>query len=225
MHGDQTATPKRFRDRSHAGRYLGSLLSRYAGRDDVVVLALPRGGVPVGLEVATALAAPLDVCVVRKLGVPGREELAFGAVGRGGTRVLNDDVVRLARLDDELIEKVTARERAELERRERGYRGERAPIPLEGEIAVLVDDGLATGASMRAAVQVVRIAAPKRVVVAVPAGAAETCAALEPEVDGLVCPIQPESFHAVSLWYERFEQLTDAQVRDLLERAAGLGEP
>jgi putative phosphoribosyl transferase len=223
VHGDQTAIPSRFRDRAHAGRCLGSLLSRYAGRDDVVVLALP-GGVPVGLEIAIALPAPLDVCVVRKLGVPGHEELAFGAVGRDGTRVLNDDVVRLAGLDDELIEEVAARECAELERRELLYRGERAPVPLEEKVVVLVDDGLATGASMRAAIQVVKISATARIVVAIPAGATETCAALEREVDELVCAIEPESFFAVSLWYEHFEQLTDTEVRALLEHAPGLGE-
>jgi predicted phosphoribosyltransferase len=211
--------PSRFRDRADAGRYLGALLSSYAGRNDVVVLALPRGGVPVGLEIARALEAPLDVIVVRKLGVPGHEELAFGALALGGTRVLNPDVVRQLGLTADLIEAVSVRERDELERRERLYRGERPPAELSGKTVVLVDDGLATGASMRAAVAAVRTRSPARVVVAVPTAALETCALLRTEVDELVSPLTPEYFRAVSLWYDYFEQLSDTEVRELLEQA------
>jgi predicted phosphoribosyltransferase len=201
----------RFRDRADAGRHLGTLLSGYAGRNDVVVLALPRGGVPVGYEIARMLDAPLDVIVVRKLGVPGHEELAFGALALGGTRVLNDDVVRQLGLTADRIESVSARERTELERR--------SPVELAGTTIILVDDGLATGASMRAAVAAVRTRRPTRIVVAVPTAAPETCDAIRAEVDELVSPLTPRSFRAVSLWYDYFEQLSDAEVRELLDRA------
>ncbi len=209
--------PDRFRDRADAGRTLGTLLSAYARRADVTVLALPRGGVPVGLEIARALEAPFDVIVVRKLGVPGHEELAFGAIAFGGVRVLNEDVVRQLRLSEDLVEAVSERERVELERRESLYRGER-PLPvLEGRTVVLVDDGLATGASMRAAVGAARTQAPARVVVAVPVAALETFNVLRDEVDELICPLTPASFRAVSLWYDYFEQMSDDEVRELLE--------
>jgi putative phosphoribosyl transferase len=219
MRGDQSSIPGRFRDRAHAGRCLGSLLSGYARRDDVVVLALARGGVPVGLEIARMLGAPLEVFVVRKLGVPGHEELAFGALASGGVRVLNQDVVRQLGLRSNLIDAISDRERGELERRERLYRGERLPIALSGRTVIVVDDGLATGASMRAAIAAVRVQAPARIVVAVPTAAAETCSLLRTEVDELVSPLTPEKFQAVSLWYDYFEQLTDADVRELLEKA------
>jgi predicted phosphoribosyltransferase len=219
VQGDHASIPGRFRDRAHAGRCLGSLLSNYSGRDDVVVLALPRGGVPVGLEIARTLRAPLEVYVVRKLGVPGHEELAFGALASGGVRVLNQDVVQRLGLTPDLIDAVSERERGELERRERLYRGERPPIALVGKTAILVDDGLATGASMRAAIAAVRAQRPARIVVAVPTAAAETCALVRAEVDELVSPLTPANFQAVSLWYDYFEQLTDAEVRELLERA------
>jgi len=219
VQGDQASIPSRFRDRAHAGRCLGSLLSGYAGRDEVVVLALPRGGVPVGLEIARTLGAPLEVFVVRKLGVPGHEELAFGALASGGVRVLNEDVVRRLGLTPNLIDAISERERGELERRERLYRGERPPIALSGKSVIIVDDGLATGASMRAAIAGVRAQAPARIVVAVPTAAGETCSLLRAEVDELVSPLTPENFQAVSLWYDYFEQLTDAEVRELLERA------
>ncbi len=219
MYGDQASTPSRFRDRADAGRYLGSLLSRYAGRDDVVVLALPRGGVPVAIEIARALRAPLEVYVVRKLGVPGHEELAFGALASGGVRVLNEDVVRRLGLTPRLIDAVSERERTELERRERAYRGEQPAIELSGKTVIVVDDGLATGASMRAAIAAVRSQAPAWVAVAVPTAAAETCALVRAEVDELVSPLTPANFQAVSLWYDYFEQLTDAEVRELLEKA------
>jgi predicted phosphoribosyltransferase len=210
---------ERFRDRADAGRKLAEKLQAYAGRPDVVVLALPRGGVPVGAEVARALAAPLDVFLVRKLGLPGHEELAMGAIATGGSRVLNEDLVRELRLEDALIESVAAREQAELERRERLYRGDRPPPELKGKTVILVDDGLATGASMRAAVKAVRQQEPARVVVAVPAAAPQTCADLEKQVDEIICWQTPEPFYAVGLWYEDFSETTDDQVRSLLEES------
>jgi predicted phosphoribosyltransferase len=216
--------PNRFRDRADAGRYLGAMLSSYAGRNDVVVLALPRGGVPVGFEVAQALGVPLDVFVVRKLGVPGHEELAFGALASGGTRILNSDVVRYLSMTSEVIDAVSERERSELERREHLYRGERPNTVLEAKTVILVDDGLATGASMRAAVAAVREQKPAQIVVAVPTAALDTCASLEAEVDELVSPLRPRNFRAVSLWYDRFEQVSDQEVRTLLERAKRVGD-
>jgi predicted phosphoribosyltransferase len=209
-----------FQDRSDAGRELASKLRRYAGRDDVVVLGLPRGGIPVAYEVAQALGAPLDVFLVRKLGVPGHEELAMGAIASGGARVLNEQVVDRLGIPPEAIEAVTEQERQELERRERAYRGDRPPLDLRDKIVILVDDGLATGASMRAAVAALPAHQPGRVVVAVPVGAAQTCWELRGEVDELVCARQPEPFFAVGAWYDRFEQTTDEVVRELLRRAA-----
>ncbi len=210
----------RFRDRSEAGRLLGERLREYAGRDDVVVLALPRGGVPVGFEVADALGAPLDVFVVRKLGVPGHEELAFGAVASGGVRVLNASVVDAALMGSDDVERVARRELVEVERREAAYRGGRPPVDVEGKVAILVDDGLATGASMRAAIRAVRQRNPSRIVVAVPTAAASTCDELAREVDEIVCLRTPEPFYAVGLWYDDFSQTSDDEVRELLERAA-----
>ena len=215
MTRDAAAT--RFRDRAHAGRVLAAALARYAHRRDVIVLALPRGGVPVGCEVARALGVPLDVFVVRKLGVPGHEELAMGAIASGGVRLLNEDVVALAGVSEEAIDEVAAREAAEIRRRERVYRGDRGPPDLRGRTVILVDDGLATGASMRAAVAAVRRQGPSWVVVAVPAAAADTCETLRAEVDELVCVMTPEPFHAVGLWYEDFSQTSDEEVRQLLE--------
>ena len=209
----------RFHDRRDAGRQLAALLDSYAGRADVIVLALPRGGIPVGYEVAQALGAPLDVFVVRKLGVPGYEELALGALASGGARVINDDVVRMYRISRDLLDDVTRMERAELERREHQYRGDRPFPELAGKTIILVDDGLATGATMRAAVAAVREKAPARVVVAVPVSAAETCAAFRGIADEIVCALTPEAFHAVGLWYENFAQTTDDEVRELLARA------
>ncbi len=225
MQAGQNPIPSRFRDRADAGRYLGEALSEYARRDDVVVLALPRGGVPVGFEVARALEAPLDVFVVRKLGVPGHEELAFGAVASGGARILNRDVIRHIGLSSDVIDAVSERERAELARRERLYRGDRPDRRLAGKTVIVVDDGLATGASMRAAIAAVRAQSPARIVVAVPTAALDTCAALSAEVDELVSPLRPANFYAVSLWYDSFEQVSDDVVRRLLEKAKGeLGE-
>jgi len=209
-----------FRDRADAGRRLAAKLTAYAGRHDVLVLALPRGGVPVAAEVARELGVPLDVYLVRKLGVPGHEELALGAIASGGTIVLNDDIVRGLAIPATVIDTLVRQERHELERRERDYRGDR-PIPdVTGRVVILVDDGLATGATMRAAVEALRARHPVRLVVAVPVGAPETCSALESLDDEVTCAVTPEPFYAVGLWYADFDQTTDAEVRALLERAA-----
>lgn len=209
-----------FRDRVEAGRRLAERLDGYAGRSDVVVLALPRGGVPVGREVADALDAPLDVLVVRKLGAPFQPELALGAVATGGVRILNERLLDEIRVPEEVLEEVTARERRELERREAAYREDREPVPVEGKTVVLVDDGVATGSTLRAAVASLRERGPARIVVAVPVAAAETAAALEEEVDELVCPLTPEAFFGISEWYRRFPQVSDEEVRGLLGGAS-----
>jgi putative phosphoribosyl transferase len=208
-----------FRDRTEAGRRLAEKLTRYADRPDVLVLALPRGGVPVAYEVARALHAPLDVFLVRKLGLPGHEELAMGAIATGGIRVLNPDVVHTLQVPQEVIDEVADREQAELERRQRDYRDER-PLPeVRGKTVILVDDGLATGSTMRAAVAALRRQQPARIVVAVPIGAASTCEDLRDEADETVCARTPEPFYAVGLWYQDFSQTTDEEVRELLQRA------
>lgn len=215
---------RRYRDRVEAGRLLAEHLRRYAGDPPPLVLALPRGGVPVGAEVARALGAPLDVFVVRKLGVPGQEELAMGAIASGDVRVLNDEVVRALRIPAQLIDAVAAQETRELHRRELRYRGDRPPPDVRDRSIILVDDGLATGATMRAAVAALRLQKPARLVVAVPVAAASTCEELRAEVDDIVCALTPEPFHAVGLWYENFEQTTDDEVYTLLEetrRAVG----
>src|SRR5689334_9095180 len=214
--------PRAFRDRTDAGLALAEELSRYAGRPDVVVLALPRGGVPVGFEVAEALGAPLDVFLVRKLGVPGHEELAMGAIASGGVRVVNDRVVGPLGVTREAMDAAEAEERLELERRERAYRDDRPPLDVRGKIAILVDDGLATGSTMRAAVVALRRLGPARVVVAVPVGAPDTCAELEAEADEVLCALEPEPFFGVGMWYEDFSQTTDDEVRELLARSADL---
>jgi putative phosphoribosyl transferase len=211
---------RRFRDRYEAGRLLADRLAAYAGQPDVLVLALPRGGVPVGYEVARALRAPLDVFLVRKLGVPGHEELAMGAVATGGVRVLNEEIVSALRVPDSVIDDTTAREREELARRERLYRGDRPPPDVRDRKAILVDDGLATGATMHAAIAALRRQQPARIVVAVPTASPDICHALRAEVDEVVCAITPEPFHAVGLWYEDFSPTTDDEVRELLARAA-----
>ena len=211
----------RFIDRTDAGRALAGQLQRYADRSDVVVLALPRGGVPVAREVADALNAPLDVFVVRKLGLPGRPELAMGAIASGGVRVLNEDVLAWIRPPASAIDAVTQQEQIELERRERAYRDGRPPASVDGRIAVLIDDGLATGSTMRAAVLAVRRLSPARVVVAVPVGARDTCEALRAVADEVVCAAMPEPFDAVGLWYDDFAQTTDEEVRDLLSSSRG----
>jgi predicted phosphoribosyltransferase len=208
-----------FRDRREAGRQLAQHLAAYANRPDVLVLALPRGGVPVAYEVARALHAPLDVFLVRKLGLPGHEEYAMGAVASGGVRVLNPEVVEQLHLPDEVIDTVTRRELQELERRERAYRGDRPFPDVRGKTVILVDDGLATGSTMRAAAEALRQQGPARLVVAVPAGSPETCDEFRDEVDEVVCAITPEPFYAVGLWYDDFSQTTDDEVRDLLAAA------
>ena len=207
---------RRFADRADAGRRLGqALVGRWPGQP-VVVLGLPRGGVPVAAEVATALRAPLDVLVVRKLGVPWQPELAMGAVAGGGVRFVDPAVVRQLAVPADQVEAVTRRELAELERRERAYRGDRPPAPVAGRVVVLVDDGLATGASVRAAVQAVRAAGPARVVVAVPVGAPQGCRALREVADEVVCLEEPDRFVAVGAWYDDFGQTADDEVRRLL---------
>ena len=212
----------RFRDRHDAGRALAQALAAWAGRDDVLVLGLPRGGVVVAFEVARALRAPLDVWVVRKLGLPDNPELALGAIARDGVRVLNDDVIGELAVPADVVEAVTAIEREELARRERAYRGDRPFPDLRGKTAILVDDGLATGSTMRVAVVSVRAASPAHVVVAVPVGAAVTCAGMGRLADEVVCLRTPEPFRAVGIWYEDFAQTTDEEVRDLLvTRASG----
>ena len=214
-----------FHDRIDAGRQLAAKLGEYAGRSDVIVLALPRGGVPVGYEVAKALGAPLDVFLVRKLGVPGQEELAMGAIASGGVRVLNPEAVDYLGIPPEVIDAVTRREQQELERREHLYRGTR-PLPrVQGRTVILVDDGLATGSTMRAAVAALRRLGPARVVVAVPVGAPETCAELGTEADECICAREPQPFYAVGAWYEDFSQTSDEEVRYLLEKAAEWNVP
>jgi len=210
----------RFEDRTEAGRVLAGYLRAYAGREDVRVLALPRGGVPVGFEVARALGAPLDVFLVRKLGTPGHEELAMGAIASGGVRILNNEVVEALDIPPEAIDAVTEAQHRELVRREHDYRAGRPAPEMEGRTVILVDDGLATGSTMRAAVAGVREHRPARIVVAVPVGSEEACEVLAREADEVVCVSMPEPFHAVGLWYEEFEQTTDEEVRELLARAA-----
>lgn len=220
-------SPRRqgYADRREAGVALAQRLRRLDGRN-AVVLALPRGGVPVGYEVASALGAPLDIFVVRKLGLPGQPELAMGAIASGGVRVLNDDIIDAFGVSQVAIDAVTRAELAELERRERAYRNGRPQVPIEGRIAILVDDGLATGSTMRAAVTAVRRLHPARVVVAVPVGARQTCEELREAADDVVCLITPEPFRAVGLWYGDFSETTDAEVRQLLELAGpGVSRP
>ena len=205
-----------FRDRQEAGRAVAACLSDLAGRPDTTVLGLPRGGIPVAAEVATALGAPLDAFFVRKLGVPGHRELAMGAIATGGVRVLNDDVIRSLHITPDAIAAVVDEERAELARREREYRRDRPPPDLSGRTVVLVDDGLATGSTMRAAAAAVRQQRPASVVVAVPTGAPQTCAVLRNEVDRLECVSTPDPFLAVGLSYDDFSETTDDEIRRLL---------
>jgi len=207
-----------FANRTDAGRRLGKELQQYAHRSDVIVLALPRGGVPIGYEVAKALGAPLDVFVVRKIGLPWQEELAMGAVASGGVRVFDRNLIRVAHVSDADVERITNEEERELERRERLYRGDRPFPEVAGKIVILVDDGLATGASMRAAVAALREDKPARIVVAVPVAAPETCDAFRSIADEIICAETPEPFQAVGMWYDDFSQTTDDDVRDLLAR-------
>jgi predicted phosphoribosyltransferase len=209
-----------FPNRAEAGRFLAEKLAQYANRDDVIVLGLPRGGVPVAYEVAKRLRAPLDAFIVRKLGVPGFEELAVGAIASGGVRVLNEDVARALPNAHEIIESVTAKETAELDRREQIYRDGRPALELRGRIVILIDDGLATGATMRAAVKALRQRGVGKIVVAVPVGPPDTCREFEEDADEVVCGIAPDFFQAVGQYYEDFSQTSDEEVRELLARAA-----
>jgi putative phosphoribosyl transferase len=211
-----------FRDRTEAGQLLAKKLTRYANRSDVLVLALPRGGVPVGYEVALALKAPLDVFGVRKLGVPGREELAMGAIASGGVRVLNGALIESLGIRDDKINAVAERELRELERRERAYRRDRPAPDVQGRTVILVDDGIATGSTMRAAVEALRQLEARRIVVATPTVAREAFHLMRQDVDELVAVISPEQFHGVSQWYEDFSQTTDEEVRALLDKSSQL---
>jgi predicted phosphoribosyltransferase len=209
-----------FSDRYEAGRVLADSLRDYAGRTDVIVLGLPRGGVPVAAEVARELRVPFDVFMVRKLGAPGQEELAMGAIASGGVVVINDEVVDALRIPWDMVESEIARERMELTRREQLYRGNSRPLEVSGRVVILVDDGLATGSSMRAAVRALRRRQPAKIVVAVPTAAPSTCREFETLADDCVCSIMPEPFRAVGLWYENFDQISDEEVCDLLARSA-----
>jgi putative phosphoribosyl transferase len=206
-----------YEDRRDAGRQLAASLRQYAGRADVLALGLPRGGVPVAYEVARALNAPLDVFLVRKLGTPGQEELALGAIASGGVEVLNDAVIRELGIPEETIAAVSARERRELDRRERAFRGELPPVDVAGKTVILIDDGLATGSTMRAAARSLNQMRRARLVIAVPVAAQMVCQSLRREADEIVCLRSPDNFFAVGQWYRNFEQITDAEVRRLLE--------
>jgi putative phosphoribosyl transferase len=213
------ATNARFRNRHEAGQRLAAELGTYVRRPGVFVLALPRGGVPVAAEVARVLDAPLDVFLVRKVGLPGHEEFAMGAIASGGTVMINEDVTHTYRVDEQAIAAMVEREQRELERRERRYRGDRPHPDLRDRTVILVDDGLATGSSMRAAVEAVRRHQPREVVVAVPVAPRETCEAFAAVVDRVVCAATPEPFHAVGLWYDDFSQTTDDEVNEILDRS------
>lgn len=205
-----------YRDRQDAGRELARKLGQYRDRQDVVILALPRGGVPVGYEVARELRAPLDVFVVRKLGTPGQPELAMGAIASGGVRVINRDVVETLGIPGAMIEQVAQIEGEELKRRERDYRGGRPPVEVRGKIVIVVDDGLATGSTMRAAAQALRQEGAAKTIIAVPVAAQQSCEAVRQEADEVVCGATPEPFYAVGQWYRDFDQTTDDEVRELL---------
>jgi putative phosphoribosyl transferase len=206
-------------DRTEAGRLLGQALQHYAGRRDTLVLALPRGGVPVAFEIVNAIHAPLDLMLVRKLGTPGQEELAMGAIAPGGVRLLNAEIVAQLGIPDAAIEEVTAREQTELERRQRAYRGDRPEPEVRGRCVILVDDGLATGATMRTAIKALRERQPKRIVVAVPVAPKETIATLRGEADEVICLATPAPFWAIGGWYQDFPQTSDAEVKSLLALA------
>jgi len=208
-----------FLDRSEAGRLLGARLSPYANREDILVLALPRGGVPVGLEVARALNAPLDVFVVRKLGAPGQEELAIGAISSGGVRLLNQATIHALGISRGQVEAITQREAQELERRERLYRGNRDAPEMRGKTVLVVDDGLATGLTMRAAIQALRQKEPKEIIAAVPVASSSACREVEKEADAVICLSTPPEFFALGQWYRNFSPVGDAAVRELLDRA------
>ncbi|MBD2346583.1 phosphoribosyltransferase [Anabaena subtropica] len=214
-----------FKDRTAAGQVLAKKLADYANRPNILVLALPRGGVPVGFEVAKALNAPLDVLVVRKLGVPDNEELAMGAIASGGVRILNQSIVNQFQIPDEVIARVAVQQERELKRRENMYRGDRPFPDLKGQTVILVDDGLATGATMWAAVMSVKQQQPKEVVIAVPVAAPETCEEMQSKVEKIICANTPTPFYSVGLWYEKFPQTTDDEVRELLNKANNHHQP
>lgn len=209
----------RFRNRTDAGQRLAKRLADYADRPDAIVLALPRGGVPVAYEIATALHLPLDICLVRKLGVPGQEELAMGAIAPGGIMVLNDEIVRSLRIDESTILEVAEREQQELERRDRAYRGDRPPPSLQNRTVILVDDGIATGSTLRAAIAVVQTQAPQSIVVAVPLVPPSTCSTLKSFVNDLVYLVAPERLQSIGGWYDDFSQTSDAEVQQLLQQS------
>ena len=212
--------PRLFYDRREAGTLLAVKLSVYTDDPNTIVLGLPRGGVPVAYEVAKALRAPLDVFVVRKLGAPGQRELAMGAIASGGVRVINDEVIQALKLSASVVDAVALQEQPELERQQRLYRGDVALPDFTGRTVIVVDDGLATGSSMRAAVRALRQSNPRRIVIAVPVGAAETCRSLQDDADEVICLYAPESFYSVSTWYEEFSQTSDDEVRGLLNAAS-----
>ena len=209
-----------FQDRPEAGRILSRQLEQYKNRPDALVLALPRGGVPVAYEVARALNAPIDIFLVRTLGVPGHEELAMGAIASGGIRILNEDLTRQINIPERIIDAVTAREQQELERRERLYRGERLPPNIRSKTVIVVDDGLATGSTMKAALAALRQQRAAKLIVAVPTAPPETCESLRAYADEVICAVTPDPFLAVGAWYRGFDQTTDDEVRDLIKRAA-----
>lgn len=212
--------PTRFANRIHAGLLLAKKLASYSNRPDVVVLALPRGGVPVAYEVADALNAPLDVFLVRKLGIPGHKEFAMGAIASGNVRVLNDDIVDYLGIPDDLIDQVAAREQRELERREKIYRGSSLPLEVSGRTVIIVDDGLATGSTMRAAINALKKMSPAKIIVAAPVAARQTCESFKDDVNSTcVCVMTPEPFQAVGLWYRDFSQTSDEEVCRLLKHA------
>lgn len=208
-----------FRDRRDAGQVLATHLQAYADTPDVIVLGLPRGGVPVAAEVAAALHAPLDAFLVRKLGVPGHEELAMGAIASGGVRVLNEEIVSGLQIPETVLNATEAAERRELTRRECAYRGDRGPLDLDGKTVILVDDGLATGSSMRAAVEAVRQQSPARIVVAVPVGAESVCTSLREIANDVICAETPDPLHAVGIWYEDFQPTSDEEVQEAMRTA------
>lgn len=209
-----------FQDRTEAGQRLAAMLKPYANRSDVLVLGLPRGGVPIAYEVAKVLNAPLDIFLVRKLGVPRHEELAMGAIASGGVRELNQEVVSSIRISHETIDKTAAEEQQELERRERNYRGNRPPLNVCDHTVILIDDGLATGASMRVAATALRQQQPKQIIAAVPVSAPENCKPSQVNADEIVCVETPQQFRAIGLWYEQFPQTSDEEVKQLLDQAS-----
>uniref|UniRef100_A0A832H6W2 Phosphoribosyltransferase n=1 Tax=Oscillatoriales cyanobacterium SpSt-402 TaxID=2282168 RepID=A0A832H6W2_9CYAN len=215
----------RFQNRTEAGRLLAEQLKPYANRPKVVVLGLPRGGVPVAYEVATALQAPLDICLVRKLGVPGHRELAMGAIASGGVRVLNYDVISWLGISSKTIDHVAAAELKELQRRDRAYRGDRPQPDIHDHTVILIDDGIATGSTMRAAISVLKTQQPAHLVVAVPVAPPKVCDELQAEVNDVVCLMTPEAFYAIGIWYEDFSQTTDTEVRELLARESSHTQP